>query len=172
MEPQQPPYHQYPPQYGMPYVLPPPRSAIPRVVGIIGIVLSVIGLLSSGVFGFGPLSDIRRWGSQADLSTVTTWLYGWMALSLVIFALHFVGSILAIMYKPTGSKLLTSYAVSAMVLIVIDMVMCHGFVTRGHDFDIYGSVTISHTVYSGIAFPWPVVVLALINSKRAREACS
>jgi hypothetical protein len=160
----------YPPQYP-PYPQP-KSSAIPRVVGIIGIVFSVVGLGSSGVFTFGPMSDIKRWSDGSDLGTITNWLYAWMLLSVVLFGLHFVGSILAIMYKSVGPKLLTSYGVSAVILIVIDLVMVHGFVPRDSDFDVYGSVAISHTVFSAIAFPWPVVVLALINSRRSREACS
>jgi hypothetical protein len=168
-----PPYGQpsYPPQ-AYPYPQPPRRTATPRVVGIIGVVFAWIGLGSSAVFTFGPLSDIQRWSHGDDLGAVTNWLYAWMALSAVVFGLHFVGSLLAIMYKQVGPKLLTSYAVSAIALLVTDLVMVHTLVPKHFDHDVYGSVAISHTVFSAIAFPWPVVVLALINSRRSREACT
>lgn len=178
--PQPPPYGQPP----VPYPARPSRPAGPRVLGIIGIIFAAIGFVSSLVFTLGPLSDVTRWKARnainqarggidygpGSVDGITNWLYLWGLLSFVLFALHLAGSIMAIMYKRGAPKILTAYGVGAIVLIVIDLVMVHGFVPRT-GFDLYGSITISHSVFSGIAVVWPVVVLALINTRKAREAC-
>lgn len=179
-----PPYP--PPAYGhQPYMQPPSRPAGPRVVGIMGIIFAAIGFGSSLVFTFGPLSDVARWKARSafndargldsygagSVDGITNWLYAWAALSFVLFALHLAGSIMAITYKRSAPKILTAYGVGAIILIIIDLVMVHGFVPRS-GFDLYGSITISHSIFSGIAFVWPVVVLALINTRKAREACN
>jgi hypothetical protein len=172
MHPQE-PYHQYPPQYGAPFAPEQRRPAGPRVVGILGIIFATIGIGSSALFAFGPLTDVQRWGERAgtDLGTITMWLYTWMALSAVLFLLHLAGSILAITYKRLGPKLLTSYGVAALMLGILDLIMVHGFVPKHHSFDLYGSVTISHTIYEGIALVWPIIVLAIMNTRRSRAAC-
>jgi hypothetical protein len=179
--PPQYPAPQLPPAYGHSY--PPGRPATPRVVGILGLIFAVIGLGSSLLFTFGPLSDLQRAQRRVeyalshlpdtgrpDVGAITSWLYAWLAVSVVLFAVHLAGSILAIAYKRAAPKLLTGYAVGAIILLVIDLVMVQFYVPKGFYLD--GSVTISHTVYSGIALIWPVLVLALINTRKSREACS
>ena len=152
---------------------PPPlprRSATPRVVGILALVFACIGIATSLIWTFGPLHDIDRWGEHERLAGVITWMYAWLAMSAVLFGVHLTGAILAITYKPAGLRLLTGYAVGALALVVIDLVMMHGFVPRS-EHDIYSSVTIARTVFDGLAAPWPVIVLALVNSRGARLAC-
>ena len=151
---------------------PPRRSAVPRVVGILALVFACLGIATSLIWTFGPLHDIDRWGEHERLGGIITWMYAWLAMSVVLFGVHLTGGILAIMYKPAGPRLLTGYAVGALALVVIDLVMMHGFVPRdfsGHD--IRNSVTIARTVFDGLAAPWPVIVLALVNSRGARAAC-
>ena len=114
---------------------------------------------------------IRNVVMAFDLETVTTWLYAWMALSAVLFLLHLTGSIMAITYHRLGPKLLTSYGVGAIMLAILDVIMVQG-VPKDHRFDVYTSVTVSHFIYEGFAIVWPIIVLAIINSKRSREACT
>lgn len=53
------------------------------------------------------------------------------------------------------------------------MVMLHGFVPRPSGyFDARETLTWPRTIFSAIAFPWPVVVLAVLDSPRARAARS
>ena len=152
---------------------PPPahRSAIPRVVGILALVFACLGIASSIVWTFGPLHDINRWGASERLAGIITWMYAWLAMSVVLFGAHLAGGILAIVYKPAGLRVLTGYAVGALALVVIDLVMMHGFMPRVPDHDIHGSVTMARTAFDALAAPWPVVVLALVNSRRAKAAC-
>src|SRR5512138_2113831 len=133
------------------YPQPPPRrSATPRVVGILALVFASIGIASSLIWTFGPLHDIDRWDEHERLAGIITWLYAWLAMSVVLFGVHLTGAILAIMYKPAGLRMLTGYAVGAITLVVIDLVLMHGFVPRS-DHDIYSSVTIARTVFDGLA---------------------
>jgi hypothetical protein len=50
----------------------PPRSAIPRVVGIIGIPLACVGV--GGSLPFGPLHDIESWRAAEHLASTVNWL--------------------------------------------------------------------------------------------------
>jgi hypothetical protein len=150
----------------------PSRSVIPRVVGIIALPFACVGLVTSLVWTFGPLHDINRWGVSERLGGITTWLYAWLAISVLLFGVHLVGGILAILYKPAGLRVLTGYAVGALALIAIDLVMMHGFMPRIPDHDVHSSVTMARTVFDGLAAPWPVIVLALVSSRGARAACS
>ncbi len=51
--------------------------------------------------------------------------------------------------------------------------MMIGFVPTDTGFDdVRESITWPSVVFGAIAFPWPVVVLALISSPRVRAACT
>ena len=144
------------------------RSAIPRVVGIIAIIFAVIGVGCSAIWTWGSLHDIKLWGGHEKLGFVVNWLYLWMAVSVVLFAVHLTGGVMACTYKPLGLRLLTGYAVGALVLIAIDLIVVHGFVSGRRWTD---SITIPRTVFAAIAVVWPIVVLALVNTRRAKAAC-
>ena len=176
---------QYPPPYGYqpyPYMPPmpmrPQRSGVPRVVGILAIIFACVGLIGSAIWHFGPLSDVKRWHYQDQLSSVVTWMWIWMGLSVVVFVLHLVGGILAVQYKRVGLRLLTVYAIAALVLALADVVLCnalypggledHGY---GQNGEMYFSVVTMRMVFSAMAAPWPVVALLLANGTRAKEAC-
>jgi len=150
-----------------------PRSAIPRVIGIIGLPFACIGIGASLLFTFGPLHDIKSWGATERLGSIVNWLYIWLAVSVLLFAAHLLGSILTLTYRASGPRLLTGYAVGAIALLVIDVVMMIGFVPNDTGFfGVRESVTWPRVAFGAIAFPWPVVVLALVNTPRARAACS
>src|SRR5262249_26791833 len=100
------------------------------------------------------------------------------ALSLVVFGLHISGGIMAIIYKFTGLRLLNLYAVLAILLVIADVILVIVLMPdridgrAGLTADIRFSVTIMRIVFDGLALPWPIVVLALANSPRARAACT
>lgn len=130
-----------------------------------------IGLVGSLVFTFGPLHDIHRWNVEDKLGGIITWMYAWLALSVVLFAVQLAGAILAVIYKPMGLRLLTGYAVGALVLVAIDLSILHGFMPRITEHDVHGSVTVARSIFDCLALPWPVVVAILVNSRSARTAC-
>jgi len=157
---------------------PPTRSAIPRVIGILATIFSVLGALFMGVWTFGPLSDLSNHHLLEQMSNLVTWFYACAVLSLVVFGLHLSGGIMAIVYKFTGLRLLTLYGVLAILLVVADAILVIALMPdhiegrAGLTADIRFSVTIMRVVFDGLALPWPIVVLALANSPRARAACT
>lgn len=184
-----PPGHGYPPQQGYPQgyppgyapygyaPMPPQRSGIPRVLGVLAIIFSCFGLLGSAIWAFGPLSDIKEYGAS-DLDPIKTWLYVWMLLSAGVFVLHLIAGIYAVQYKLTGLKLMTIYAVAALALILIDVVLVNVLIPSRYQYDTRGddgvwfSVRTMHLVFSGMAAPWPIIALALARNGRAQEACN
>ncbi len=152
-----------------PYPVPAPRrSALPKVVGIIALVFACVGLAGSLLFTIGPLHDLHRHDDEA-LGFAITWAYLWLAISFVIFLLHLVGGILAILHRTIGLRLLTAYAVAALMLIVLDMVILYGFMPSGYW--VKTSLTFPRTVYALLAAPWPIVVVVLVNLQRSKQAC-
>jgi hypothetical protein len=158
----------------------PTRSAVPRVVGILAIIFASIGLMGSLIWAYGPMSDIYDWNLEGELGSIITWLWVWMGLSVVVFVVHLVGGIQAIRYKRSGLRLLTVYAIAALALALVDAVLVYALMPsriegvdgfwRTHE-EVRFSISTMHAVFSGMALPWPIVVLALVNGARAKEAC-
>lgn len=149
------------------------RSAIPRVVGILAIIFSVLGFGASILFTWGPLHDLRRWGADRDMPSVIDWLYTWAAISAGLFVLHLVGGVLACRYRKLGLRLLTGYAVGALVLIVVDLVLLSATVPHHVTGSFFGrgEILVPRVVFATLAAPWPIIVVALVNLRRARRAC-
>jgi hypothetical protein len=159
MQPGQSPYY--------PQLAPPPRSGIPRVIGILAIVFSCMGAAGSLLFTLGPIADLDR--HREALGFIMTWVYLWAGISFGLFVLHLVGGVLAVMYRSIGLRLLTGYAVAAIVLIVLDLILLNGFAP-----DVYRvkkSLVFPRTVFDLMALPWPILVLALVNGRRAKQSC-
>jgi hypothetical protein len=157
---------------------PPQRSAIPRVIGILATIFAGLGALFMAVWTFGPLSDLSKHHLLDQMPNLVSWFYACAALSVVVFGLHLSGGIMAMVYKFTGLRLLTLYAVLAILLVIADailvIVLMPGHIEgrAGLTEDIRFSVTIMRIVFDGLALGWPIVVLALANSQRARAACT
>jgi hypothetical protein len=160
--------------YGSPFYpqVTQPRSSIPRVVGILAVIFAVIGAASSALFTWGPLDDFKWHRDAPGVSFMVKFLYLWGGLSAVLFILHLVGGILAITYRAIGLRLLIAYAVGALVLVVLDLVVIWFAAPSGAHHRIEDSLQIPHTLYSAIAAVWPIIVLALVSSRRARAACT
>ncbi|MEO8703948.1 MAG: hypothetical protein ABI867_28115 [Kofleriaceae bacterium] len=140
-------------------------SAVPRAIGVLAMVFSCIGLGMAILFTWGPLHDLRH----HEPSSLNTWLYVFALVSFVLFAVHLTGGILAAMNRTLGLRLLTGYAVGALVLLAIDLVFVLAIAPSGHR--VWSSLTMPHVFYSALVLPWPVLVLIFANLKRSRETC-
>jgi hypothetical protein len=141
-------------------------SSIPRVVGILAIIFSVIGLGIAAIFFVGPMGVLERRTSWDHHKVLQTWMIVWGLSSLVLFVLHLAGGILGIMNRTLGLRVLTAYAIAAIVLVVLDVVVL-GFYAQGRAWDKIG---MPHLGYSFLAVAWPIVALVLVNTRRARAA--
>jgi len=146
------------------------RSAIPRVVGILAILFACVGLGSTGLWVWGPLDDLGRWGRHSGLPA---WLWTWGALSLVVSVLHFAGGLSAMFYRRRAPRLLTAYAIGAIAVAAADVIVLLAVApsTGSHHWRISDSVLIPHFIYSGVAWMWPTLVLILMNVHSAKSAC-
>ncbi len=190
--PQQPPPPGYPPQpppygygYGyVPYMAPrptgPPRSAIPRVIGVLAIVFSCFGLIGSAIWALGPLSDLDRlehWAGVTGLGPITAWLWIWFGLSILIFLLHLIAGILAVQYKRSGLTLMAIYGIGAIVLGVADLVLVYLLIPERYHRnsqnvdDVWFTAGVMHIIFEVMALPWPIIAFFLARSAKARKAC-
>jgi hypothetical protein len=156
----------------------PQRSGIPRVVGILAIIFACLGVGMAALFTWGPLSDIDRWDLRDQLSGEVNWIYASAVLSGVVFVLHMLGGIAAVRYAGNAPKLMTFYAVFALALAIGDMILTIVLFPKNLDIDIYQSISsIKDSVvtprvgFEFMALIWPIVALALMNTRRAKEAC-
>jgi hypothetical protein len=157
----------------------PQRSVIPRVVGILAIVFSCIGALTALVIHFGPLADLERWEVTRQASSLVSWMWGSLALAGAVFVLHLVAGIAAVSYRPWAPRLISAYAILALLLAVTDLVLSVALVPDHLDFGMhYASVAsvkesmMARSVFEGLAIPWPIVALVLMNLAGARKACT
>src|SRR2546425_389389 len=143
------------------------RSVIPKAVGILAIIFASLGAMSSAVFAWGPLTDMSRWADGHGWHTIRVWIYVWAFVSCGLFVLHLVAGAFAMMYRPSAPRLISIYAVLAIVLAVLDLVFVIAIAptTSSH---LHESVTISHIVYSAVALPWPIMALLLMNTAAAK----
>lgn len=179
MTPGYPPYPGYP---GYPPRPPPPaaiaqylarRSSIPRVVGILAIIFASIGLCSAVLWVFGPLDDLSRWNTTHQWSAVRSWLLVWGGLSVVVFVLHLVAGIFAVMYRPSAPRLVTWYAIAALLLAALDALLVATLAPSSgpHHMALWDSVSLPHLIHSALAAPWPIVAGLLMNTTGAKRAC-
>ena len=172
------------PQYPQPFPMPSmplspyaqylaTRSAIPKVIGILAICFASVGALGSGIWTFGPLEDLTRWDHDHVWGAMQTWLLVWGGLSVAVFALHLVSGIMSLLYRPSAPRLVTIYAIAALALLVVDLILVNVLAPSGgaRHSAIADSVCAMHMVYCGLAFPWPVVAVILMNTKGAKRAC-
>jgi Na+/proline symporter len=153
------------------------RSATPRVVGILAIVFASIGVLFALVVHFGPMSDLDRWGVSKQASGLMSWMWGSLALSIGLFALHMIAGVCALIYRPSAPRLITAYALFAILLGVADIVLSMALIPDNLQLADYISRSqvkesmLVRAVFAGIALPWPIVALALMNTRSAKVAC-
>lgn len=149
------------------------RSSIPRVVGILAIIFASIGLLSAALWVFGPLADLSRWNTTHAWSGVQSWLFAWGGLSVGVFVLHLIAGIFATMYRPSAPRLVTWYAIAALLLAALDAILVVTLAPSGgpHHAALWDSVSLMHLIHSAFAAPWPIVAVLLMNTTGAKRAC-
>jgi hypothetical protein len=95
-----------------------------------------------------------------------------------VFALHLVGGITACSYKRAGPRLVTAYAVLALLLAVSDIILSSMLIPQTLHFE--NSYVTMHSVRESMmvrtfievmCVPWPVVALILMNTRGAKAAC-
>ena len=150
------------------------RSGIPRVIGILAIVFCAFGLLGTAIWTVGPIADIHAHDHTGRWHAVELWMYVWCVLGVVIFGLHLTAGILAVMYRPSAPRFVSFYALLAIAVTIVDvlLVIVLSPSGRGDHHDLWNSVGTMHFVYAGLALPWPIIALALINRPSARAACA
>jgi hypothetical protein len=155
---------------------PTPHSAIPKVVGILAIVFASLGLLVVAT-PLGLLDDIEVFTrTVGPLDDYLTWLTINAILSILLFGLHLAGGILAVHYSARAPKWMTLYGVSAIVLIVVDIVVSVITFPEGPSSSRMCAVGFDELVgarlaLDAVALPWPIVVLALMNRRSAKQSC-
>lgn len=155
---------------------PTPRSAIPRTVGILAIVFASLGLLVAAT-PLGMLEDIEVFTQTGGvLDQYLTWITINAILSLLLFGLHLAGGILSLRYSARAPKWMTLYGVLAIVLIVVNVVVSVITFPEGPSSSRVCAVGFDELVGSrlaldAVALPWPIVVLSLMNTQRAKQSC-
>jgi len=154
-----------------PSVVPIPRSKIPKVVGILAIIFASFGILTATV-PLGMQDDLRHHHvTWSELGSYATWMIVWVVLGLAISGVHLAGGIAALRYRRIGPKLLTIYAIAALVLIALDVgVSLKSFPLPASSL-AFDDLVVPRLGLDFLALPWPIVVLALINGRNARESC-
>lgn len=175
-QPGQPQHPQYPPQSYPPAPYAPrpgmDRSSIPKVVGILAIIFSVIGLLGALVQTFGIYGQLdEKHIPSSALGSFATWNIINMVLAAGVFGIHLAAGILSVRYSPRAPKFITIYGIFALALLVANIALTAAL------FPDLVSLTLDNPEYARyglevLALPWPIVALALMNTRRARQACA
>ena len=106
-----------------PSVEPTPKSAIPKVVGILAIVFASLGLLTA-TMPLGMFEDIDVYIAAAGpIDAYLMWLLVSSLLGLALFGVHLTAGILSVRYSARAPRWITLYGVAAIVLAVLDVVV-------------------------------------------------
>jgi hypothetical protein len=145
------------------------RSTSPKVVGILAIVFSVVGLFYS-VMESRAYRNIYKLGLEdSDLGNFGTWIPIYMAIAVLVFGLHLTGGIFSVRYSPRCIKWMNVYAVAALLLAAANITV------TALTYPEVLKFTDGHTgriVKDVVALSWPIVVLFLMNQRRTRLATS
>ena len=165
-----------PPQLTRPDHLESRRSSIPKVVGILGIIFSAFGIIGSLAMTFGPADALRRFDATSNmLGGFGTWMNVYMVIAALLFGLHLTGAIQSIRYAPSAPRFMTLYGVLALVLLAADIALSIALFPDGRGFmrrALYEEMVYPRLGMAVLALPWPIIALALMNSKSARAACA
>jgi hypothetical protein len=149
------------------------RSAIPKIVGILAMIFAPVGAMASAIWTWGPLDDIGRW-SEGDWDAVSKWLLAWGMVSGLLFAVHLIAGIMAMLYRPSAPRWTTIYAIAAILLGILDAVLVVVLSPSGgghHYIGLHESVVTMHLVFCVLSLAWPITAAILMNTARAKRAC-
>jgi hypothetical protein len=152
-------------------VAPIERSKIPKVVGILAIIFSSLGLITATI-PLGLQDDLRHHHlTWTDLGSYTTWMMVWVVLGLAVSGVHLAGGIAALRYRRSGPTMLTLYAIGALVLIALDVGVSIKSFPLPSSSRAFDDLVVPRLGLDFLALPWPIVVLSLINGRNARQSC-
>jgi len=154
------------------YAYGPQRSAIPRVVGILALVFAPIGIFFSLVFVAGPVGDHSS--VPSEWTALVTWLWVTFVASIVLFGLHLTGGILAVMYKRAAPLLMSLYGILGILLALGRVAVPFALMPKdvgGHS-SLMEDFVYMQIGYGVLAVIWPIIALALMNTRSSKTACS
>lgn len=151
------------------------RSSIPKVIGILAIVFSSLGLIGTLAVTFGMEDDLRKYDLTRELlGGFGTWMSIYLVLGLALFGVHLAAGILSVKYSPAAPSWMTFYGVAALALLVADVAIAEATFPSGrygHE-AVYEAFVYPRIGLAVLALPWPIVVLSLMNQRSARMACA
>jgi hypothetical protein len=152
------------------------RSAIPKVAGILAIVFASLGLLGTLSTVIGVDDDMLAHGAtRASLGAFGTWMFAYVALAAVVFAVHLTAGIQSVRYAASAPRWMTVYGALAIALVVADFIISMTTFPEGSGFlhqKLYEDLVYPRLGLSILALPWPIIALVLMNQQSARLACA
>jgi hypothetical protein len=156
------------------------RSGIPKVIGILMIVFSSLGILGGliGLAGGGGGPELERFPEYKRFMTMS------MVATIVglgISALHLAAGMSAVRYKQSAPKLAMAYGWINIITTIAWSVVVYAWLKPAMEKAMEGSgmgsaigAIIGFSVIFGtlIGTAWPIIVLALMSRPAAKAACS
>jgi hypothetical protein len=152
------------------------RSSIPKVIGILAIVFSSLGLLGSLAVTFGMEDDMRKYDVTRELlGGFGTWMMIYMVLGLALFGVHLAAGILSVKYSSGAPSWMTFYGIAALALVVADVAVSIATFPKGHGYGhkvVYEAFVYPRLGLAVLAVPWPIIALVMMNQRSARMSCA
>jgi hypothetical protein len=162
------------------YTPTPPRSAIPKVIGILMIIFGSLGILA-GLIGLasGPDKTFAHIEEWRKFESVTQML-GLIGFPITI--LGFVTGILAVKYKAIAPKLAAVYGGIGIIHTLVNGIVVYTYMKKAMDAvvgDFGGRMdsAVQMGMNVGMVFgmivglAWPIVILVLMTRPNAKAAC-
>jgi hypothetical protein len=152
---------------------PRPRSAIPKVVGILMIIFASLGIIV-GLYHVATAGVAAEALDEPRLGRFIRWSKVLALVGLSISVLHLVGGIRAVTYRANAPRLAITYAIVNMAFIVLNAIITYAMLLAiaGGRSEVPSSVMgVGVVMGSIISMAWPIVVLSLMTRPRAKEAC-
>jgi hypothetical protein len=156
-------------------VEPTPRSATPKVVGILAIVFASLGLLTA-TLPLGMFEDIDVYVANAGpIDDYLTWLLINSLAGLLLFGVHLTAGIFSVRYSARAPRWMTAYGIAAIVLGIVDIVVSVMTFPEGPSSRVcavgFDDLVGPRITLAAIALPWPIVALVLMNMRSAKQSC-
>ena len=153
----------------------PPRSAIPKVIGILAIVFASFGVLGTLGLTFGMEDELSRYRITRDaLGSFGTWMIVSGVFGFALFGVHLTMGIQAVRYAPSAPRWATIYGVLAIALVLADIIVSMATFPDGHGYrhrQAYEDLVYPRIGLAIFALPWPIIALILMNVRGARRSC-
>lgn len=141
-----------------------PKSAIPKVVGILMIVFASLGLLWSGVTILQAMAAASAVGRGGGVAIV------FMIIDLCVGMLHLTAGLRAVSYKQSAPGLAMAYGWIKIIMTIATLMIMYGLMGRvgGGEGGMMAGIFLLVAI---VLLAWPIVVLALMSRPQARASC-